>query len=161
MNNSHFLEMYEFYRRQMVHEDSLVNYRVTWCLLIQAALATLVAVVNSKSGAQEKAACALHPSAVTGLLSMLGVITTIYTLLGIYAAVRASGNLASNCEAVRKQWLEWRLKYSGPSFKSLPIPDYSRGGGTLRWHRLGLIFGPWGFVLPGLVAWPVIFFASR
>jgi hypothetical protein len=161
MNNSHFLEMYEFYRKQMEHEDSLVNHRVTWCLLIQAALATLVAVVNSKSGAQEGPACAVHPSHLIGLLSVIGVISTLYTLLGIFAAVQASNSLAGNCEEVRKQWLEWRLKYSGPSFKNLPIPDYSRGGGTLQWHRLGLIFGPWGFVLPGLAAWPLILWAYR
>lgn len=152
MENSDFKEMFDLYRKQLEHEDSLVNARITWYLLIQGALGAFYTFI-AKDFLGNRAQIPNSIRLYLALLIFSGLFLTMYTLISVIAATKASDNLAVQCDKVLQEWRRWQVVKSSqdPLYRKLPLPNFPRGGGKVVWHRIGFWFGPWGFLALGLL----------
>lgn len=139
LKNSDFKDMFDVYRKQMEHEDVLVNQRITFNTVIQGALITCFIFAENLK--------ALSGSTIGSIrvgLALVGIVLVGYAFIGILAAVKAADSLASRCDDVLTKWKVWAEKEQ-PTLAPF-VPVHPRGGNSKRWHFWGFWFGPWAFL---------------
>lgn len=144
------LEIYSLYREKVVHEDTLVNWRTTWFVALQAFLFTALALSQGKFGELQLMA--------NLALSCLGVVISIASFVSIVAAK----------EAVNKTVRKWRSSYKDPigeRYLERGVRDYIdplgvlpaiKGAGSSS--RIGLRGNLFSFIIPPFIGifWIVI-----
>lgn len=136
MKNSDFREMYDLYRKQMEHEDVLVNQRITFNTVVQTALVTSFIFAGNFLSSKQVSNFRIG---VCGA----GIFLVIYALIGVISAVYASNQLTNKCQLVINKW---KICTNIPADIKELIPKRANGGGSVNCHRVGSIFGPWTFL---------------
>ena len=156
LKNSDFKDMFDLFRRQMEHEDTLVNHRINFSTVVQGALITAFIFVGQAfpvTGENEVAKIAATLASLRTLFCIVGIALVIYALIGILAAIRAWQRLSAKAIQVLTQWERW-TKSNG---QLLPIPDLPYGGGSKMVHFFGTWFGPFAFVMFGVI-WVILLY---
>ena len=149
MKNSDFREMYELYRKQIEHEDILVNQRITFSTVVQTALVTLFAL-SENFISDEILLVSFRKSAC-----VLGIGMVVYAFVGVLTAIAASNRLGKRCSDVIAAW---KQSMSCDHALHNLLPKRGSGGGSRCIHMFGSIFGPWTFLSFGLFWVYVLFF---
>ena len=137
LGHEDFKRMFDLYRHQIEHEDTLTSQRITYSGVIQVALvATLAGEFQT-----------LFPNLTNPhhLVAQAGIFVSVYTLIGVLAAQYASHSLSKQADQVLESWKEWAEQNSDP-LKSL-IPTRPNGGGSFWAHVVGSIFGSFAFII--------------
>jgi hypothetical protein len=144
LKNSDFKDVYEVYRKQMEHEDTLVNHRITFSSVIQTALVTaFVFAHNLSQHTGEEAAKDVDVLIIRRSICVIGLIMVVYAFIGIMAAVVAWRKLARKATEVLVLW----RAHAATQEPVVPIPERPYGGGSATVDVIGTIFGPWAFLV--------------
>ena len=122
--------IYESIWRNMDRENTLINYRVSWALLLSAAMITaqaflagrLIPTGNDKYQTVAAAVCC----GVMFLLSLIGVGFSILTFNGVQAAVNQINELRINYES----WVDDQVGNVFENVLALPRPYGAHAGHT-------------------------------
>jgi hypothetical protein len=87
-------EFYNLFRQQVVSEDNLVNYRMTWLLLLQAFLLAILGGALSQSFQQHVKDIELFK----WLICVIGISGSLLIGIGVWAAQRAINCLVREYE---------------------------------------------------------------
>jgi hypothetical protein len=158
-------EIYSLYRDYIKHEDSLINYRITWLISIQAFLIAtfgfsyqkrfeVITRIFEKDTDAEKTK--MIQDAIKNYdnflvyLGFFGLLTSIAALVSIDAGVASIASL-------RKKWNELRWSINFISTGHLPLIT---GGGNSRAHKYGKMVS---YILPlfFMVFWLSIVFSLK
>lgn len=135
-------DLYELYRSYVRHEDSLINFRLTWYMVGQTATTTGLGYFLSKSDglAQVSRLLDTWPAATLLFICAIGAVIAFVTLISVSSADRALASL--------------KLSYEKTMLPLAGFPSITGGGngwvaifGSLMHFAipiLGLVF--WGFI---------------
>lgn len=83
--------IYDAYRRQIEHEDNLLNNRASWLLMAQSFFVVAYSILHQLAPPDVRVQPAT--ALLTSLLGWLGVLTPIPTLVSVFAASRVMTEL--------------------------------------------------------------------
>ena len=149
------IEIYKLYREKVVHEDTLVNFRTSWFIALQAFLFSALAFSIGRNDGQ-------IPISSTFMLSLLGLVVSGFTLASVWAANRAIDKTADKWKDGYKDPKNDRELKKGVRDIIDPmglLPAIKGGGGDGRIALLGSLLS---VGLPTIVAiyWLVFLMAS-
>lgn len=151
---SHSIEIYKLYREKIIHEDTLVNWRTTWFVTLQAFLFTAFAISQGKSE------------------SLGWLVNIAFSLTGISIAVASFISIVAAKEAVNKTIRKWRTEYHDASagrHLSRGVRDLIDPAGVLPALKgagsnssIGLRGNVFSFFVPFFIGcfWSVVFIVS-
>ncbi len=84
------IQIYELYREKVVHEDTLINFRTSWFVTLQAFLFTSLALSLPKV----RDSCDSEIQYIFMLFSLIGMVASITTIISVEAADAAINKAA-------------------------------------------------------------------
>jgi hypothetical protein len=130
-----YAPFYNLHRNQIIHEDTLVNQRLSWLLFPQAALITVYSIKD-------------HVSAPIFFVTYIGLGLTLLSSYGILTAIRAGMDTVKKYEPIQKK-IPGDIRKLMPSIVGFPEII------TVGW------MAPVGFCFAFLVSWGILEFSRH
>jgi len=86
-------DLYDMIRRQIEHEDSLINQRLNWLLLSQAFLLTASTTILTREMSAQSFLKPAHVPVLLSAITLIGIVLSSFSLMGIRAAQDSLKNL--------------------------------------------------------------------
>jgi hypothetical protein len=93
MTTSEKIAIFETYRKIIIHEDGLINWRITWLVIFQGVLLTAFTQIGLSPNLPEEI-----PQAVRGSLQWVGLFHSIISFIGVMSATNAIRTLRVHYE---------------------------------------------------------------
>ncbi len=156
---------YEQTRKQIEHEDVLLNHRSTWLLVLQGFLFTAYGYsINAQATACQNASCELSKSKIIDdlrhVLSVIGISSSFFILFAVIAAATSILKLVDDW---KKYNVDNKLDDEGLSYPQIigDNPGLGMKAGLTPTLTLPLILlGAWLFILPTIFKGPIIIIFS-
>ena len=141
---------YKYVRDYIVHEDSLINFRLNWLLVIQGLLFAAYGL-----SIRESSLANIHE--FRKVISFVGTTTCILIFLSIFSAVIAIKNLEAFWEKRKKDENQENLKRL-PFITGGTDPIFNKGDGNLK--RLHRLQDKWYIAFLSPLCIPIVFLSA-